>query len=515
MRFLSKLKQLLESNAHEALDEASKLAGSVPHICKESSEFLSITARVCAMNRLWGLCQLLSIRALEVNTFETEQSAHWASSLFALTAGCDLIARVYPEARGSHKINALEQLAIVFAWFDAAIQMDQSAASSERRELGKEFKLEFLMLITGYMDFPPKIKALVRSELSKLEKWATSYGRPQAVSDRLRRMEDTSANDWVLQIDASEVGNEARYANHADNPNGILVKRCANRCSPCPEGITCSHFYPNIVALRNITKGDEITINYGASYWSTVQPGADTLLLGSVITEPFTDCIYYDGVLEDFTCSPAPGGLLIPPHETEKRRRKTDSLSVMRVPKNHPAYPGFGLYASRNFARGEIICLYGGIVDSSPHSGRHASKYTVDLSCDPGIGSYGFHFDTQTLEVKSRQEFMPFLTDFRDISIPGDGHLVGGVHHIREAGTDVTKVICRGLTIPKFRATILEKLKMIPAPFAKPTKRDEENWGRMVRKTFGDLLTKPPIRFAPESFVGERNEPELVILLDN
>ena len=483
-----KLKKLVEESSFEATEEAIGLSAGFPDICSQSSEFLSLSARICAQNRQWGFCQILSLRAIEI-----DPSNEWANSLFAFTSGCDLILRLVPQAPPCQRQSLLrEQFFRILDLFKYA---------------KKEYLVRFLMLISGYMELPSDISLVARTELRKNSRYSKDL-------DVERRIRDLSyPNDWVLQIDASEVGNEARYANHSDYPNGILVKRCLHRIE---DHVNCSDMYPHIVALRNIFPNDEITVNYGPSYWRMCRPGIDPLLLGEVVSEPFTDCIYYNGILTDFSCSSAPGGFLIP--QNADRKRNTDSLIVKRVPRSHPAYPGFGLYANKEFTKGEIVCLYAGIVDCNPFSGRHASKYTVDLSSDPGIGAYGFTFDPKTLKVRSYQKFLPFLTDFVDISLPprpNEEDLLEGVEDIASVGNTITRTICKGLTFPRLRATMQDKLKEVGIPYENPNKSDIEKFARQVRRVFSDLLNETPMRISHDYWCNDvQFEPELTIRLE-
>ena len=352
-----------------AQTEATNLVKSIPSVCQESSEYMSLVARLCAQTRQWGVAQLVSFRSLLLDNFKLAESKHWALTLFAFTAGYDLICRVYPETHHGYKPRMFEKITTVCEWFDDAVAMD-----TESRKIGKEYKLDWLMLVSGYCMLPPKLQSFVCSEIQTLEK--VKRGCSQSVPRRIVDLGAVTEHEWVLQIDASEIGNEARYANHADNPNAILVKRMSN-----------GRLLPHIVALRDINPEDEITINYGSSYWAITAPGKDPLLVGQHVKEPFTDCIYFNGVVEDFQCSPCPGGFLIPPHAGEKRKRRTD-LHVKQVPLEHPAYPGFGLYATQPFKKFDLVCIYAGIIDVSPFSGRHASKYTVDLTSDIAIGPF-------------------------------------------------------------------------------------------------------------------------------
>ena len=493
------LSSLLDSHDYaQALELASAKAFSAPDLCKHSSDFLAVASRACAANRQWAMAQLLSLRALSVNSFSDTQLEQTAISMFAFTAGCDLVLRVIPEAPSRLRPQLIETISDVLSWFDDTGNLD--CRDSEYRE---QWKLHFILLITGYCDFPANIKRTLLSHLQALR----DIHPPSAVHSRVRKLTLTTESDWVLQVDASEIGNEARYANHADFPNGILLKRPSH-----------GRNLPHIVALRTIHEGDEITINYGSSYWSRVRPGTDPLLLGQIITHPFTDCIYFDGVVEDFTCSSAPGGFLIPPTDHEKRIRRTSSLQVKQVAREHPAFPGFGLFSNQTFNKGDIICIYGGIIDHSPHSGRHASKYAVDLTSDPGIGPFGFYFDPSSLAVLPRQRFLPFLTDFPDISTSQsdcEENLLAGIVSVADLNEQVSHSICRAICDPKFRATMVKKLREIKPPFENPTKKDMQNWKRIAQKTFSDTFTKPPLESDSTLGLLKKNDPELQIVLEN
>jgi len=308
---------------------------------------------------------------------------------------------------------------------------------------------------------------------------------------KLERIDDP--NEWVPQVDAGEIGNESRYANHADLPNAILAKRCYSNCESrvCGECVQ----YPHLVALRDIAPDNEVTINYGSSYWTKIKPGSDPLLLGQTVPEPFADCVYFNGVVTDFACSPIPGGFLLNPLEIEQRAKRLSHLKVKRVPDDHPAYPGFGLFATHPMPRGAIICVYAGIVDVSPLSGRHQSKYTVDLTGEHGIGAFGFSFDPITLEIVPEQKYMPFLTEFDDISIPrraAELDLLAGVSKIASLDEQLTRTICDALMMPAFRPAVQQRLRALKAPFDNGSKKDASDWSRAVKRAFSDIFEKPP-----------------------
>lgn len=446
---------LAEHDVLGATEEAGRQAQANPTACGRSNDFLTIAARISALTRQWGTCQLLAQRA----------RGDWAKALFAYTASCDLLLRVFPESP-SPDWRLLTNLLSEFP----------------SHPVGHELKESFLLQATAYRSYPREVAEIFHAHLSVcVQTRVQTPLQTYRLAERAHRLLRT--DDWVLQVDAGEIGNEARYCNHADVPNAILV----------PRPTAAGKLHPHIVALREINSGDEITINYGASYWASAGPGADPLRLGQTPITPFSDCIYFDGVVEDFACSNAPGGFLIPPHERRVRRR-SDELTVRTVGKNHPAYPGFGVFAEKGFSKNHTICVYAGIVDCSPFSGRHASKYTVDLSGANSIGAFGFAFDPNSLTCLPKQRFMPFLTAFPDTSIPGGEFLLDGLESINEAGEAVTAIIVKALLTPAYRDTIQEKLKEIPPPFANPNRKDQQDWARLVRRTFEHIFAKPPKR---------------------
>ena len=479
-KWFNNLKRLVDSDSvTEAADVLNKRILSYPDQCVHSSDFLSLAARVCAGARQWTFCQLLAHSALVLHNFRTAEARHWALTLFSFTAGYDLFVRQLPESRA--RTSILAQLSEVLDTFDTAVEMD-----IPDRAIGSQYKKDFLMLITGYTDLYPALKLRVQSDLHKLAKSAVPVVSDRALQARLRTLERKT--DWVPQVDAGEIGNEARYANHSDYPNGILVKRCDSACETRICG-KCK-MLPHLVALRNIEEGDEITINYGSMYWTHLRPGTDPLLMGKVLTTPFTDCIYYNGVVEDFAGNPAPGGFLIPPNETRRRTERNRNLTVRQVDTCHPAYPGFGLYANKPFKKGEIICIYAGIVDIGPHSGRHHSKYLVDLSLESVIGPFGFTCDPLTLVPNANQTYMPFLTSFEDVSVPirsGEENLVKYVETINVLELETTRTICDALSKPCLRSDLQSRLSKIRTPYDNGNRRDMLEWAKSVQRAFKDM----------------------------
>lgn len=470
MAFFAKLALYLEDHDVQlALEESIRLAKTEYSACCRSSEYLLLAARVCSLTRQWGLCQILSRKALIVNNwhFASLHMQNLALTLFAYTSIYDLMCR-----SDACNTDMWEEVLLLFSLFPPN---------------EAEYRPALLMKLTEHRPLPRNVWEILQHELDLITSPIVSVSR-WGIKERVKKLEAVEVDDWVVQIDAGEIGNEARYCNHADMPTAVLLNDES----------------PRIVALCDIEIGDEITINYGASYWSSTGPGSDPLLLDCVITEPFTDCIYYDGVIEDFGCLGFPGGFLVPPNGKKSQRNR--KISVKQVPVDHPAYPGFGVYANSPFAKFDQICIYGGIIDMSPFSRRHASRYTVDISSGNAMGPFGFVIDPKTLECSSVQKFLPFLTEFNEYS---NSHvyekarmnnLLESVKTINEVGEPVTRTICKALLIPEYRNVLKEKLVQIPIPFNNPNKKDSQGWARLVRKTFEDILTRPPQKNSMQLF---------------
>ena len=493
--WLAKLRDLVDRQTiPAAMEEAGRLAASNKDLCRSSSDFLALAARVCLASRQWWMAGFLANKALAVDEFVFPESREWSSSISGFTEGYYLV------MRGELTLEKLDSILSRFA-------------SAEK--VSAEYKRQFLVLISGYMHLGDSVKATVLEHLQQMY-LAPSWSDRHSILSRIETLKTVrDIKEWVPQVDAGEIGNEARYANHADYPNALLAKRCYSNC----ESRVCGKcpMYPHLVSFRDIAAGDEITINYGSSYWTGIKPGTDPLLLGERIEEPFMDCIYFDGIVTDFACNPCPGGFLINPLDTDQKMIRNPNLKVTRVPEDHPAFPGFGLFASQAIAKGSIIAIYGGIVDASPFSGRHQSKYAVDLTDDPGIGPFGFSFDPKTLTIMPVQKYLPFLTDFPDISIPRnqtENYPLAGLTRIAGLDESLTRTICDAVMIPMFRPVVQSRLKQIKVPFDNGNKRDSADWARAVKKAFGDIFSKPPP--PPASLKRSLTpEPELVIDLDS
>ncbi len=441
------------------LDSAWKLASRFPTECEASSEFLAHASHACVKSRLWRLANILALRALSL-----DPSNKLAKALFAYTEGYDLIAR---QSKG------IESLEPVFSAFGESV-------------IGQVFKRKLLMQVSACRPVRDEEKDILVKEFEKLTTIDGFQDTKDLVVGRLNQL-NREHHEWVPQVDAGEVGNEARYANHSDFPNAVLVKRCYSNCGTRMCGLCVK--YPHIVALRNIEAGDEITVNYGETYWERTKPGLDPLMFGQPWEHPFEDCVYYNGVVEDFSCTESPGGLLIPPFKT-RRNERISLLEVKRVDPEHPAFPGFGLFSKTQFVKNDVICVYGGIADASPFSRRHMSKFTVDSSDHHLVtGPFGFSLEPKSLGLMFTQKYLPFLADFQPLdSKRPDPTSLSEIKEIAGLDSTITKTICDALLLPEFRWAVLMRLKVMK----KVTRRNDVEWKRLAKRVFGDIFTKPP-----------------------
>ena len=451
--WLRPLRELVDSQSWlEAMETARSLSANRKDACLCTSDFLALEAQLCMVFRQWDLARFLSKLSLAVGNFSDPSLRDTVTEIHVYTCGYDLVARQYDILSTVQLVHELETLF-------------QSATHPSHR--GR------LLLHLGHCPIPDKA---VREVVSKYMTRGIVSGRDS------RQAIEFDNSDWVRQVDASEIGNEARYANHADMPNGILVNRGESN-------------YPHLVALRDIEPGDEITINYGSRYWEEAGPGADPLWLGMRPNLPFSDCIYYNGVIEDWGCSDYPGGLLMMMKQDKlKMKQRNPKLQVKNVPESHPAYPGFGLFATTSFFPNEVICIYAGIVDASPHSFRQHSKYTLMLDLDHAVGFFGLRYDPVDLIPLPIQAYLPFLTPFPDISLPlrnGEPRLDNSIKQFRSLDQGTTRNICRAVHVTELRESVVERFGKIRKPYDNGKQKDEDDWCRMVKKEFADIFTKP------------------------
>jgi hypothetical protein len=463
---------LLSGDVFGALDRAESFAVKNPKWAATSSDFMTLAAKICTQTRKWYTAQFLASLALERNTFTDPTSREWCTAIAAYTTGCDLVLRLAHE-----NPNHWNELPVILAWFNEADGL-----------VGAEYLREWMLLVSGRCPVFPEVHELLQNALQRVVGANGTSLLKLRAQQRLFEMSQVNPGEkWVLQVDASEVGNEARYINHADMPNAVLV----NKLVPgIPHGV------PTVVAIRSIQPGDEITINYGPAYWARIkhERAAEPLLFGRVLEQPFTDCLYYDGFLYDYACTGTPSGFLIPPGSRNHNANRS-SLGVKRVSFEHPAFPGFGVCSKTFFQKGDEICKYAGVIDMSPYSGRTGSKYTVDLSVRDPVGPFAFSMDPDTLTCNAVQTHLPFISDYADISLPlADGEMdpLKGVCSLRGVDERTTQIVTTALVIPEYRDIVRERLASIKPLPMNGNKRDIQAFTAKVKKSFDDVLTKPP-----------------------
>jgi hypothetical protein len=206
-------------------------------------------------------------------------------------------------------------------------------------------------------------------------------------------------DNWALVIDAGPIGNEARYANHCDDPNAALAL-----------GHSDAGRVRVLKALKPIRKNDEITVHYGVNYWEATHETRSsaiyqkynerTSMYAMDSKYPF---VFYDGIVSDVNGSGLPPVLLLESMgktgtcqeafdmEASCQRK---GLRVEACPEGHAAYPGKRLIADRNFSVGEQICLYAGVLIKMPVD-RLQLRDTDYLStvCNSTAGPYGFELE--------------------------------------------------------------------------------------------------------------------------
>ena len=260
---------------------------------------------------------------------------------------------------------------------------------------------------------------LQRSGLLSLEVCSSRYD--QALDHAVTEAHFLSINlqglvdNWTLIVDAGPIGNQARYANHCDDPNAALAL-----------GASAGIRVRTIKAIKPINKGDEITVHYGPSYWDPIKESRTSELSkrynctenrGSLKKKSSSSSsiyklqtqskfTFFDGIVNDVNCSGLPAEVLL--HSmgaVDEEALDMDAssrlkgLRILNCPKGHAAYPGKMLVADKDFAIGDEICIYAGLLIKAParRLDLRESDYAVTI-CNSTCGPYGFELE----DVKAR-----------------------------------------------------------------------------------------------------------------
>lgn len=268
--------------------------------------------------------------------------------------------------------------------------------------------------------------AAVISEL----KWVTSDDAvdPRSLSylkalKRIIAFKCQGDSSWLERsVDATRVGNEARYANHSDDPN------------------CCLDSTPAIIALKPIAAGDEITVNYGPEYWRWLPSSAED-------EEDLTDCSYTGSIVEE-----PPFGL---DHGFSVRNKSIQGNVYFKVetcPRSHPAYPGKRLLACRQFLPGDTVIIYAGVRSSRPELFSMLCSSMHTARTDSGVvrGAFGFILNPSKSGYMAEQAELPVFAsllsasagDLRDWSLLPD---LTSVKEIKDLGYEATAILVKML----------------------------------------------------------------------
>ena len=203
---------------------------------------------------------------------------------------------------------------------------------------------------------------------------------------------------WDVVIEAGVLGNSARFANHADIPNGALVAR------ELKDPRNSKKFTVRMLtAISDIQPGEEILVNYGGAYWDNLGPPSSS---------ENEEMIDFDGVIDASGRERLHPALLRASavgHEFSVKS-DTSNVEVVDCPLGHPAYPGKMLIARRNFQVGSSICSYGGLLYRLPREcpdfsdGRHTLLVNQRV-----VGAYGFLLEETTWKFLERQPDLPVI----------------------------------------------------------------------------------------------------------
>lgn len=309
-------------------------------------------------------------------------------------------------------------------------------------------------------------------------------------------------NNWVLVIDAGPVGNQGRFANHADDPNAVLAIGEAS-------GVRVRV----VTAIKAISPGEEITVHYGSNYWDTIMENRQSSIskkykqLKPSIKDsnqkyPFK---FFDGIVPDINGSGLPGLLLLQcmgdmgacssAFDMEASCAQK-GLKIEDCPETHAAYPGKMLVADRCFAEGEEICIYAGVMARMPEAQLklNESDY-ISTVCNSACGPYGFELEDISARsgcvFKKHQRDLPTLTPVSangGVSIPNalPKTDLSGIQDIRGLGPECTQRLLAALQDVELREVVnrvLKKLKTLP----------EKQWKSAAQNEIRKSLPSSPL----------------------
>jgi len=355
-------------------------------------------------------------------------------------------------------------------------------------------------------------------------------------------------DNWALVIDAGPVGNQARFANHCDDPNAVLA-----------IGEACGARIRVLRAIKPISKNDEITVHYGVNYWDAIEEsracglykkynGTEDFeisakkrkkISGSPKTSDLYKCErkfkfkFFDGIVNDLNGSGLPATVLLQSMGERgtsaqafdmEASCKQKGLRIDNCPRGHAAYPGKMLVADRDFSIGEGICIYAGVMLKVPVGKLQLreSDYLVSV-CNSTCGPYGFELE----DVGARtgpvfKKFQPGLPcpptlspDGLTIPLTEPRTDLSGIEDIKGLGPYCTSLILMGLQNEECH-------EMLRRLFKRLHRLPDKNWKTAaqveIKKAFTNLKKQHEIAFQEEEAMStacnsvkqERVEEELV-----
>ncbi|KAF4668022.1 hypothetical protein FOL46_002179 [Perkinsus olseni] len=298
-------------------------------------------------------------------------------------------------------------------------------------------------------------------------------------------VDESERYSWDLVLDAEWVGNEGRFANHADDPNASFILKSSR--DACPDNPMAEHdSLPvqcmSLVATKPIRRKQEILVHYGPTYWDNVMNSEPSLteerrmkISRTSWQEGFS---YYDGVLLDGGFVTAEGGchtsalreaLLFGEFRTVPSSRPCPlkpgpekGISVVRCEENHPAYPGYKLVATKDFRKGDFICVYGGVIrrNNAVENKVLEGRYQMDI-IKRWSGAFGFQLD-ENLEYFEVQFDLPVFSpraDNRKVLKGGPPSDLSKIKKINILDRPASRLLCDRLQQPEWWDVIIDLLE--------------------------------------------------------
>lgn len=343
-------------------------------------------------------------------------------------------------------------------------------------------------------------------------------------------------NNWALVIDAGPVGNEARFANHTDDPNAVLA-----------IGFSSGMRVRVLKAVKDIEPGDEITVHYGTTYWDTIAENRKTTICkkyqGST-TASHAPCgsrksannndrgfynfqhryafKYFDGIVCDLSGSGLPPLVLLQAGlgdlGTDNRAQDLEKssaskgLAVVDCPPDHAAYPGKMLVAAKKFCVGDELCIYAGVLTRMPEAQLHLNESDYMTSIlSSSVGAYGFELEDcearEGMVFKKFQTTLPSVTPFingRSIPNPGNATDLSAIQDIRGIGKECTEKLLGALVDPSRREIVRRLLKRL-------NNLPEKHWKNLaisdIKRTLNNTAVVQVIKTeSPDEVVDEEQE---------